>query len=76
MANEYATVKAKGQIVIPVDIRRKFHIDEGTRVAFLQEGSRLILQPVTKEFIQSVKGILAGCGLPEDVERDSDRELR
>ena len=76
MGKEYATVKAKGQIVIPVDIRRKFHIDEGTRVAFLQEGNRLILQPVTKEFIKSVKGILAGSGLPPDIKRDPDREFR
>ena len=38
MGIEYATVKAKGQVVIPVDIRRKFKIDEGTRIAFLEDG--------------------------------------
>ena len=76
MAIEYATVKAKGQVVIPVDIRRKFRIDEGTRVAFLEEGGRLFIQPVTGEFIDAMKGVLARRqGLPDRVERDADRDL-
>jgi AbrB family looped-hinge helix DNA binding protein len=76
MGIEYATVKAKGQIVIPVDIRRKFRIDEGTRVAFLEEEGRLIIQPVTDEFIDGMKGILAGRGLPARIERSADRDLK
>lgn len=76
MTIEYATVKAKGQVVIPVDVRRRFQIDEGTRVAFLEEDGRLFLQPVTDEFIDSMQGILAGPGLPDRVERDRDRDLR
>jgi AbrB family looped-hinge helix DNA binding protein len=76
MSIGYATVKAKGQVVIPVDIRRKFGIDEGTRVAFLEEKGRLIMQPVTDAFIEEMKGMLAGEGLPENVERTPDRPLR
>ena len=76
MAIEYATVKAKGQLVIPVDIRRKFQIDQGTRVAFMEEGGRLFIQPVTDEFIDNMRGVLAGRGLPDRVERSRDRDLR
>jgi AbrB family looped-hinge helix DNA binding protein len=76
MAIEYATVKAKGQVVIPVDIRRKFQIDEGTRIAFLEEQGRLFLQPVTDEFIDAMKGSLAGQDLPDRIERSKDRVLR
>ncbi len=76
MANEYAKVKAKGQVVIPVDIRRKFQIGEGTRVAFLEESGRLFIQPVTDEFIDGMKGVLAGPRLPSRVERSKDRDLR
>jgi len=76
MAIEYATVKAKGQVVIPVDIRRKFRIDEGTRVAFLEDEGRLVIQPVTDQFIEGMKGMLAGRGLPDRVERSRDRDLR
>jgi AbrB family looped-hinge helix DNA binding protein len=76
MGTEYATVKAKGQVVIPVDIRRRFQIDEGTRVAFFEEEGRLFIQPVTDEFIEGMKGILAGRGLPARIERSPDRKLR
>jgi len=76
MAIGYATVKAKGQVVIPVDIRRKFRIDEGTRVAFMEEDGRLLIQPVTDEFIDGMKGLLAGRRLPDRVERSRDRDLR
>jgi AbrB family looped-hinge helix DNA binding protein len=76
MAIEYAVVKAKGQVVIPVNIRRQFRIDQGTKVAFLEERGRLIVQPVTDDFIDGMKGVLAGRGLPERVERSRDRDLR
>jgi AbrB family looped-hinge helix DNA binding protein len=76
MPIEYATVKAKGQVVIPVDLRRRFQIEEGTRVAFLEEDGRLFLQPVTDEFIEGMKGILAGRDLPPNIAREPDRKLR
>lgn len=76
MSIEYATVKAKGQVVIPVGIRRRFQIDEGTRVAFVEEEGRLVIQPVTDEFIEGMKGILARPGLPARIERDPDRNLK
>lgn len=76
MTPAYATVKAKGQVVIPIEIRRRFRIDEGTRVAFLEEGGRLLIQPVTAEFINSMRGVLAGRGLPDRVEKTLDRKLR
>jgi AbrB family looped-hinge helix DNA binding protein len=75
MPIEYAMVKAKGQVVIPVDIRRRFQIDEGTRVAFLEEQGRLFIQPVTDQFIDGMKGVLAGRGLPDRTERSRDRDL-
>lgn len=76
MSIEYATVKAKGQVVIPVDIRRKFRINEGTRVAFFEEEGRLFLQPVTDTFIEEMKGSLAEQGLPANIERTPDRLLK
>ena len=76
MNTGYALVNAKGQVVIPVDLRRKLRIEEGTRIAFMEEKGRLVLQPVTDEFIEGLKGILAGAGLPARIEREPDRELK
>jgi AbrB family looped-hinge helix DNA binding protein len=55
-----ATVTSKGQIVIPVDIRRRYGIRQGTKVSFIEDEGRLILQPLTREFIDSLKGSLKG----------------
>jgi AbrB family looped-hinge helix DNA binding protein len=72
---EYAAVNAKGQVVIPVDIRDRFDIKQGTRIAFVEEQGRLFIQPVTDAFIESMRGSLAKRGMPAKLERGPDREF-
>ncbi len=60
MKTEVSTVTTKGQLVIPSKLRRKFGIRKGTQVAFLEEDQRLVLQPLTPEFIRSLRGSLKG----------------
>ena len=52
-----AYVTTKGQLVVPSRIRRRFGIKPGTRVNFVEEGDRIIFQPVTREYISSFRGI-------------------
>ncbi len=73
---EYTAVNAKGQIVIPADIRDRFAIKQGTKIAFIEEKGRLLIQPVTDAFIESMRGCLANQGLPVRLERDQDRDLQ
>jgi AbrB family looped-hinge helix DNA binding protein len=78
MKNEVSTVTTKGQLVIPSKLRRKYSIRKGTQVAFLEEENRLVLQPLTPEFIRSLRGSLKGepsvlKALLED--RKREREL-
>lgn len=58
MKKEVSTVTTKGQLVIPSKLRRKYDIRKGTQVAFVEEQSRLVLQPLTPEFIHSLRGSL------------------
>lgn len=58
MKSEVSTVTTKGQLVIPAKLRRKYAIREGTQVAFIEDENRLILQPLTPEFIRSLRGCL------------------
>lgn len=60
MKSEVSTVTTKGQLVIPAKIRRKYAIREGTQVAFVEEENRLVLQPLTPEFVSSLRGSLKG----------------
>mgnify|MGYP001592355394 CR=1 FL=1 len=52
-----AYVTSKGQMVVPARIRRRFGIKPGTRVNFVEEGGRIIFQPVTHEYINSFCGV-------------------
>ena len=54
----FASVTSKGQLVIPVEIRRRYGIKPGTRVCFIERDGDIIFQPITKEFIRSVAGML------------------
>ncbi len=78
MKSEVATVTTKGQLVIPSKLRRKYAIREGTQVAFVEEENRLVLQPLTPEFIRTLRGSLKGepsaAKILQD-ERKREREL-
>jgi AbrB family looped-hinge helix DNA binding protein len=55
---ETAWVTTKGQLVIPARIRRRHNIKAGTQVNFTEEGDRIVMQPVTEAFIESLCGML------------------
>lgn len=55
-----STVTTKGQLVIPSKVRKKYGIRKGTRVAIIEEETRIILQPLTREYIRSLRGSLKG----------------
>jgi AbrB family looped-hinge helix DNA binding protein len=52
-----AYVTSKGQLVIPAKIRSKYNIKKGTRVNFVEYNGKIILQPVTREYIREFRGI-------------------
>jgi AbrB family looped-hinge helix DNA binding protein len=78
MKNLVSTVTTKGQLVIPSKLRRKYGIRKGTRVAMIEEETRLILQPLTREYIHSLRGSLKGGASALEALREGrkqDREL-
>ncbi|HVH70677.1 MAG TPA: AbrB/MazE/SpoVT family DNA-binding domain-containing protein [Candidatus Dormibacteraeota bacterium] len=78
MKREVSTVTTKGQLVIPSKLRRKYSIREGTQVAFLEEDNRLVLQPLTPEFIRGLRGSLSKDSSALDLlleERRRERKL-
>ena len=52
-----AYVTSKGQLAVPVKLRRKYNIKKGTRINFLEDGGRIVMQPVTREYIREFRGI-------------------
>jgi AbrB family looped-hinge helix DNA binding protein len=54
-----ARVTTRGRIVIPVQLRRRLGIKSGTKVCFIKHGSDIIVQPITKQYIRSLCGMLS-----------------
>ena len=54
------TVKtlAKGQIVIPAEMRKKYHIDPGTEMQIMEYGGIIYLIPPVADPIQAARGSL------------------
>ena len=47
--------------MVPAELRRKYGIRPGTKVRFLEDQfGRIVLQPLTEEYIDRVMGCLAG----------------
>ena len=53
---------AKGQIVIPAVLRRKYGIKNGTRLVVIDSGDSIILKPMTEEYLKKLQGSLKGKG--------------
>jgi AbrB family looped-hinge helix DNA binding protein len=68
-------VTSKGQLVIPAKLRRALRIGRGTRVRFERIQGGIAVYPEQVEDIDRLCGILAGLGLPPDMEREPDREI-
>ena len=51
-------VTTKGRFTIPVELRGKYDIKPGTRIAFKPVGNAVELRPITPAYIDSIRGIL------------------
>ncbi len=75
MRNLEGTVTSKGQLVIPAKLRRDLRIGKGTRVRFERIKGGIAIYPKQFEDIERLCGIVAGLGLPPDLEKEPDREF-
>ena len=79
MAKMETCATVKGQVVIPVSVRRKLAIKEGTRIQIEvnEETRQIILTPITREYVHSLRGKFKGKGLLKALmaEKQREREL-
>jgi len=46
----------KGQVVIPRRLRREFEIEEGTKATVVATPEGILLKPITRAYIKSLRG--------------------
>lgn len=70
---------SKGQVVIPSKIRKQLGIKDGTylQIDVNSETRQIILTPVTREYVRSLRGKYKGRGLMKALmaEKKREREL-
>ena len=71
-------ITTKGQVVIPSRIRNKYGMKKGTKVAFIEKGNTVVMQPLDRNYFESLAGALGTDGkmlksLMED--KKKEREL-
>lgn len=75
MLRQITTVSTKGQFVIPSEMRVSLGIGPGTRIAVTQDGSRIVLEPVSEKLVDKTRGLFSGkASLSEELKRQRHRK--
>jgi AbrB family looped-hinge helix DNA binding protein len=75
MVRQITSVSTKGQFVIPAEMRTALGIKPGTRIAVTQDGSRIVLEPVSEELVDKTRGIFRGKpSLSAELKRQRQRK--
>ena len=68
-------LNSKGQFLIPAEIRRQLGITDGTYLQIeVNTTKQIVLTPITREFIRSLRGKYKGKGLMKSLMADKKRE--
>ncbi len=62
MKRALRNVSSKDQVVIPAALREEMGLVPGTRVAVERQGDTIVLRPVTRAVIRSLRGSFRGMG--------------
>lgn len=70
------TLNSKGQILIPAEIRKQLGVKDGTYLLIEVNAvtRQIILTPITREHIHSLRGLDKGKGLMRALMADKKRE--
>jgi AbrB family looped-hinge helix DNA binding protein len=64
----------KGQVVIPARVRREFQIEDGTKAAVTVTPEGILLRPITRAYLRSLRGSLKGRGVLQAMMADRKKE--
>lgn len=71
---ETAQFTTKGQIVIPAKFRKDFGIEDGTKASIIKTDGGILLRPITRAYIKSLRGSLKGRGVMKSMMADRKHE--
>ena len=78
---EIAKITSKGQVTIPIDIRRKLGVKEGDKILFVEEAGKVYILNASMEVLKKAQAAFAGEAQRVGLNDESDvvamiKELR
>ncbi|GBF10510.1 MULTISPECIES: AbrB/MazE/SpoVT family DNA-binding domain-containing protein [Tepidibacillus] len=69
---ELAKITAKGQITIPIYIRKKLNLKDGDKVIFIEENGKVVMENSTKVALREVQEAFDGEAERVGLETEED----
>ena len=69
---ELAKITTKGQITIPIHIRKKLNLKDGDKVIFIEENGRVVMENSTKVALREVQDAFSGEAKRVGLETEDD----
>ncbi len=69
---ELAKVTSKGQITIPIDIRRKLRIKEGDKILFIEEGGKIYILNSSMDALKEAQAEFTGEAKSKVIKNEED----
>jgi AbrB family looped-hinge helix DNA binding protein len=57
---EVAKITSRGQITIPIDVRKKLGVKEGDKVIFIEDGGKIVVANAAKIAFANMRAAFAG----------------
>lgn len=64
---QMATISSKGQLVIPAELRKKYRLKAGSRVAVVDQGGEIRVKPNPYDALLALRGKYAHYPLEKDL---------
>jgi len=71
-----SVITKKGQVVVPVSLRRKYSITPGTKVVWIDTGSVIKLIPIPEDPVAALRGCSKGEDLSASLLRDREEDRK
>lgn len=69
---EIAKITSKGQITIPIEIRRKLNLKDGDKVIFIEQGDQIVFANAAKIAFTNIQKAFEGEAVKAGIKSDQD----
>ncbi|MCD7848054.1 MAG: AbrB/MazE/SpoVT family DNA-binding domain-containing protein [Oscillospiraceae bacterium] len=69
---ELAKITSKGQITIPIEIRRFLGVKDGDKVMFIQDGNRVVMMNASLNALMDLQSAFTGVAEEQSIKDEQD----